>query len=518
MNTNAPQALLLHPSDNVAIALRSLAVGSEVDASGRTVRTRQAVPTGHKIALDAIPVGTLVRRYGVPIGRATNPIEPGDWVHSHNLQQVPVTASPVEASDLSIPRWSKTDGRTFLGFPRSDGRYGTRNYIAVISNVNCSATVCRHVARLFDAAKLADFPRVDGVVAFSHHGGCAVEFGSPTHRMLNRVLAGIARHPNIGGVVMIGLGCEQVTLDYLMEEQNLVDLSKPRNAPTTGPHCMTIQETGGTRRTIEAAVDRISEMLPEVNRAERQEVCASELILATNCGGSDGYSGFTANPALGVACDLLVACGGTAVLAETPEVSGAEHRLCERAISREVGRKLLDHVDWWHQHTALFGQSLDHNPTQGNKAGGLTTIAEKSLGAVAKGGSSPLVDVIDYAEPIRSRGLVFMDTPGYDPVSVTGLVAGGAQLVAFTTGRGSCFGCKPAPSLKVCSNSFTYQRMQEDMDVDAGRIAAGSATVDQVGREIFEQLLRIASGEKTKSEQLGVGDEEFVPWTVGPTL
>lgn len=511
-------ALLLHPSDNVGIALRTLAAGSDVAIAGRQLQIRESIPTGHKLALVPLPVGAEVRRYGAPIGRSTMAIQPGDWVHSHNLQAISVSASPARISTNGPSPWPQRDNRHFMGYARGKGQYGTRNYIAVISNVNCSASVCRYVARHFDESVLAAFPNVDGVVAFSHHGGCAVEFDSLSHRMLNRVLAGIARHPNIGGVVMIGLGCEQVTLDHLVEEHQLLGVSGQKTPSSTGPYCMTIQETGGTRRTIEAGIRRVLEMLPHVNQARREKVSASELILATNCGGSDGYSGFTANPALGVACDMLVACGGTAVLAETPEISGAEHLLCARAVSGEVGQKLLSRVNWWHEHTALFGQTLDHNPSQGNKAGGLTTIAEKSLGAVAKAGQSPLVDVIEYAEPIRGKGLIFMDTPGFDPASVTGLVAGGAHLVAFTTGRGSCFGCKPSPSLKISSNSYMYQRMREDMDLDAGRVATGEATVEQVGQEIFEQLLRVASGEKTKSEQLGLGDEEFVPWTVGPTL
>ncbi|MDA0657231.1 MAG: altronate dehydratase family protein [Planctomycetota bacterium] len=511
-------ALLLHPSDNVGIALRTLAVDGDVTIAGRQVRIREQIPTGHKIALDHLPIGAQVLRYGAPIGRATREIQPGDWVHSHNLEAISVSSSTAHVSSNGPSAWPKRNDRHFMGYPRENGQYGTRNYIAIISNVNCSASVCRYVARHFDQSILAEFPHVDGVVAFSHHGGCAVEFNSLSHRMLNRVLAGIARHPNIGGVVMIGLGCEQVTLDHLVTEHQLLGLSGSKAPSPRAPYCMTIQETGGTRRTIEAGIARVMEMLPQVNQARRERVSASELILATNCGGSDGYSGFTANPALGVACDLLVSCGGTAVLAETPEISGAEHLLFARAVSAQVGEKLLSRVNWWHEHTALFGQNLNHNPTQGNKAGGLTTIAEKSLGAVAKAGQSPLVDVVEYADPIRSKGLVFMDTPGFDPASVTGLVAGGAHLVAFTTGRGSCFGCKPSPSLKISSNSYMYQRMQEDMDLDAGRIATGDATVEQVGQEIFEQLLRVASGEKTKSEHLGLGDEEFVPWTVGPTL
>ena len=514
--TTAPRqaAIRLHPDDNVAVALSHLPAGTPVSLDGTTITTTEPIPPGHKLAIEALCADDLVRKYGSPIGRASTTIPRGAWVHVHNVSVVRVDADPA-ALATGQTSWQQTETRTFQGYRRpGGGRAGTRNYIAVISNVNCSASVCKYVARHFTTDRLRDYPHVDGVVAFSHEGGCAIEFASRKHQMLNRVMAGIAKHPNIGGVVMIGLGCEQVTLDYLIEEHELLG----RGEPTEAPLHMTIQECGGTSRTVEAGIARVAELLPRVNEARRETIDACELILATECGGSDSYSGFTANPALGAAADRLIRCGGTVILSETPEIAGAEHLLMQRACSVSVAHKLADLIRWWHDYAAQYGQTLDHNPSQGNREGGLTTITEKSLGAVAKAGSAPLTDVLDYATHVAPPGLVVMDSPGFDPASVTGMVAGGAQLVTFTTGRGSCFGCKPSPSLKVCSNSHTYHRLSDDMDVDAGRIAAGTATVSEVGDEIFEQLLRVASGEPTKSERLGIGDEEFVPWTVGPTL
>jgi altronate dehydratase len=412
-------------------------------------------------------------------------------------------------------------GRTFQGYRRPGGRAGTRNYIAVVSTVNCSATVCKYIAQHFTSERLRDFPGVDGVIAVKHGGGCGIQYQGLQHEVLNRTLAGMARHPNIGGYVLIGLGCEQATSGYLMQSQNLVQIGSDsavgnalRGIP---PPVLSMQDLGGTAKTVAAGIKLVEELLPRISGAKREPIPASEIILGTNCGGSDGNSGVTCNPALGVASDMIVACGGTSALAETTEVYGAEHLLTRRAVSKAVADKLLARIQWWLWHTGLYGVEIDNNPSIGNKEGGLTTIAEKSLGAVAKGGSTALTEVYQYAEPITSKGFVFMDTPGFDPPSVTGLVAGGCNVMVFTTGRGSCFGLKPCPTIKVASNTPMFERMTDDMDLNAGEILAGRP-VEDVGRELFEKILSVASGERTRSEQLGYGDEEFVPWQIGPTL
>jgi altronate hydrolase len=414
-----------------------------------------------------------------------------------------------------------TTGRTFQGFRRADGRAGTRNYVAVISSVNCSASVARQAAARFTPERLREYPNVDGVVAFSHGHGCGMEFGGELHQTLNRVMGGMARHPNVGGYLLVGLGCETATPGHLIDDQRLVQISGLPSAvdgELRRPLALSMQDLGGTQKTIDEAERLVESLLPQVDAARREAIPASEIVLGLNCGGSDGHSGITANAALGAACDRLVACGGTVILGETPEIIGAEQLLTRRARTPAVADKLLERIRWWQWYAGVFGCTPDNNPSLGNKAGGLTTIYEKSLGAIVKGGTSALNDVVGYAEPVRSRGLVVMDTPGLDPVSVTGIVAGGATLVAFTTGRGSCFGFKPAPVLKIASNTPMYERMRDDMDVDAGAILSQGRSVEEIGDEIFARLLAIASGESTKSEQQGLGDEEFQPWILGPIL
>jgi altronate hydrolase len=514
-NGGQTQFIQLHPTDNVCVAIKDLASGSLLTVGHQSVTLSDDIPPGHKVATRAIASGQPVLKYGQVIGLTTRDIRPGEWVHSHNLMMQDFARDPASASCIPTPLPPMT-GRTFQGYRRADGQAGTRNYIAVISSVNCSASVAKFIARRFGAEELAAYPHVDGVLAFTHFSGCGLQFGGSAHAMLNRVLAGIARHPNVGAYLLVGLGCEQAELDYLLRDQQLVQIAGTDTA-SSGPLVFTMQDQGGTSRTVEAGVAQVRELLPLVNVARREAIPASEIVLATNCGGSDGNSGITANPALGVASDMLVACGATTILAETTEIYGAEHLLTRRAVSVEVAQKLLDRIEWWKWYTSIFGVDIDNNPSVGNKKGGLTTIAEKSLGAVAKAGSTALVDVVQYAEPVRAKGLVVMDTPGYDPVSVTGLVAGGANVVVFTTGRGSCFGCKPAPSIKVATNTPMYDRMRDDMDLNAGVILDG-VSVAEVGRQIFEEILAVASGKTTKSEQLGIGDEEFVPWIVGPTL
>jgi altronate hydrolase len=528
---------MLQPNDSVAVCLRRVLPGERFCLHGQSVEIQQEVDAGHKIAIREHALGQSVVKFGFPIGVASVPIRKGQHVHSHNLMMD--TRGLDEQAAWHPPELPVFEQpATFEGFVRPGGQVGTRNYVAVISNVNCSASVARMIARHFEGDALDRFPNVDGVISFRHESGCGMSWQGFRHRTLARVLAGIARHPNIGGCLLVGLGCEQGTLEDLVSRHELHQIhlpAKPSHAVSASPpsdRCsqqsseqsgprpipmLSIQDSGGTRQTIQRGVEMVRQLLPEVNAASRSTVSASHLILATECGGSDGYSGITANPVLGVAADLLVACGGTVILSETPEIFGAEHLLTGRARCAEVSAKLLEKIRWWQAHCAHYGEELDHNPSVGNKAGGLTTITEKSLGAVAKAGSTRLEAVVDYAEPIRQKGLVFMDSPGFDPASVTGMVAGGANLVAFTTGRGSCFGFKPAPSLKIASHSELYHRMSEDMDFDAGCVLDGRS-VAEVGHELFLALLEAASGKQTCSERLGIGDEEFIPWLVGPML
>jgi altronate hydrolase len=502
-----PNTLRLHPADDVCVALRPLAAGDRLDAAHPPLRAADAVPAGHKIALRAVKTGERILKFGETIGFAACDIAPGSWVHTKNLSAAGFERDPAIATDVPPDPAPVTD-RTFAGYRRPGRPAGTRNYLAVVSSVNCSASVSKAVAARFPREALGrDFPNVDGILALTHKGGCGMQFAGDDHRQLARVLAGYAQHPNVGAALLIGLGCETASLGFLRDQLR----------PGSDVPALVMQDLGGTASTIEIAVRRAAELLPRLNDMRRSPVPASELTLGTNCGGSDGHSGITANPALGHASDCLVACGGASVLAETTEIYGAEHLLTRRARTREVGLELLERIRWWERYVAMFGVQLDNNPSPGNKAGGLTTIYEKSLGAVAKGGTTALNSVVRYAEPVRSRGLVFMDTPGLDPVSVTGLVAGGCQLIAFTTGRGSCFGSKPAPTIKIATNTPLFQRMGEDMDFDAGLILSGLPVAD-AGRQLFEFILEVAGGRKTRSELLGLGDEEFAPWSIGPTL
>jgi altronate hydrolase len=512
----ATDAVHLHADDNIAVAARNLAGGDVLSIADAQFALREPVRLGHKLAVRPIAKGDYVRKYGQIIGQATAAIEPGQWVHSHNVANGDFVRDYAKSQHVPPPP-APIEGRSFQGYRRASGRAGTRNYIAVISTVNCSATVSRYIAQRFDSAALREFRNIDGVIAIRHAAGCGMQYQGLQHELLNRTLSGMARHPNIGGYLLVGLGCEQGAMGYLLQSQNLVQIGGGNGKPA-GPPVLSIQDQGGTTATIEAGVRMLAELLPRANDVRREPMPASEIILGTECGGSDGNSGVTCNPALGVASDMLVASGGTTVLSETTEVYGAEHLLTRRAVTPEVADKLLQRIEWWLWHTGLYGVEIDNNPSIGNKEGGLTTIAEKSLGAVAKGGSTALNEVYEYAEPIAPRkGFVFMDTPGYDPPSVTGLVAGGCNVAVFTTGRGSCYGLKPCPTIKIASNTPMYERMADDMDINAGEILSGRPLED-VGREIFDKILSVASGEKTKSEQHGYGDDEFVPWQIGPTL
>ncbi len=503
----------LRPDDNVLVAARPLPPGLEIRTNGTTFTVQGHIGLGHKVALRPIPTGHAVVKYGQVIGFASVDIGTGDHVHVHNVSADAFERDYAFCRDCPPPP-PRPEPLTWTGYDRGHGRYGTRNTILVISTVNCSASTSKYVTeRIRASGMLARYPNVDGVVALTHKAGCAMQYGGPDHRQLDRTLAGFARHPNVAAYILIGLGCETGQVAHLIENEGLIQLNGSARKPTV----LTIQECGGIRQTVEAGVQAVADLLPRVNDARRVPLGADKIILGTNCGGSDGNSGVTANPALGVASDLIVAHGGTTILGETPEIYGAEHLLTRRAVTREVGEKLVERIRWWEWYTGIFGAEINNNPSPGNKEGGLTTIYEKSLGAIAKGGRTALVDVVHYAEQVKARGLVVMDTPGYDPVSMTGIVAGGANVLVFTTGRGSVFGCKPAPSIKVATNTPLFEHMKDDMDINAGPVLTGTP-VEEVGHQIFEEVLAVAGGKKTKSEINDVGEEEFATWSIGPTL
>jgi altronate hydrolase len=502
-------ATRLDPADDVAIALRPLRAGQTITVAEQRITLQAAIPPGHKFALHAVAVGAPVRRYGQIIGTATAPIAPGGHVHTQNLHVAPLQLDYAVGADAQPVAFTpEVERATFLGYRRAGGRVGTRNIIAVATTVNCSAHTARRIAARARAELLPRFPHVDNVVALTHGAGCGTRAGSAELVVLQATIAGHVRHPNVAGAVIVGLGCEANQFADLIARQSLDD---------SAPRFLGIQDEGGVAATVAQGLAALEPLLAAADTARREPVPASELVLALQCGGSDGFSGITANPALGLAADWLVSQGGTVVLAETPEIYGAEHLLTRRAAAPEVAAQLLERIRWWENYAAMHGFELDNNPSPGNKAGGLTTIHEKSLGAVAKAGSTPLNGVYRYAERIDRRGFVFMDTPGYDPVSVTGQVAGGCNLVAFTTGRGSCFGCAVAPSIKIATNSVTYEHMRDDMDVNAGVVLDG-VPLATVAREIADLLLAVASGQASKSEAQGIGEEEFDPWILGATL
>jgi altronate hydrolase len=516
------RAVLLRGEDNVAVAARPIPKGFPLTVGDRTVEVREPIALGHKVALDAIEPEAPIRKYGQIIGFASRAIPAGAWVHEHNVKADLFARDYAFATER--PPVPRMEPLTFPGFLRPDGRVGTRNYVAVISTVNCSASTSRYISERFRGdAWRTDFPNVDGVFAITHKGGCAMPFGGNDHTTLERVLVGFANHPNVAAYVLVGLGCEVSFASHIVEAHDLVALGgvrqggeKARGEPAR-PRVLNIQEQGGISRTVEAAVAAVNQLLPEANSWTRSAQPASKLNLGMECGGSDGNSGVTANPALGIAADLIVAQGGTAVLGETTEIYGAEHLLTRRAVSRAVGEKLVERIKWWEWYAGVFGAELNNNPSPGNKRGGLTTIYEKSLGALAKAGSTPLVDVVGYADRVDTPGLVFMDTPGFDPPCTTGLVAGGANVLVFTTGRGSVLGLKPTPCIKVATNTPMFERMSDDMDLNAGTILEGEP-VEAAGRRIFDLILDVAGGRPTSSERTGVGEEEFAPWHIGPTL
>jgi altronate hydrolase len=502
----------LHPNDDVLIARSQLVGGTSVE----NVTARGLIPPGHKIATRAIAAGEPVRRYNQVIGFASRPIAPGEHVHTHNLDVGPnggdFARDYAFGADVK-PEPARREA-SFMGIRRADGRVATRNYIGVLSSVNCSATAARaiadHFSRQTNPRALEAYPNVDGVVALTHGTGCGMASEGLGIQILERTLAGYATHANFAAVIVVGLGCEANQINAWLAHSSL------REGETL--QVFNIQDTGGTRKTVEKGIALVRDMLPAANRVQREPCSAAHITIGLQCGGSDGYSGISANPALGAAVDLLVAHGGTAILSETPEIYGAEHLLTRRAVRREVGEKLIERIHWWEQYTRANDGEMNNNPSPGNKAGGLTTILEKSLGAVAKGGTTNLQAVYEYAQPVDAHGFVYMDTPGYDPVSATGQVAGGANMICFTTGRGSAYGCAPSPSLKLATNSALWQRQEEDMDINCGEIIDGRCSIQEMGERIFRLVLATASGERSKSEQHGYGQNEFVPWQVGAVM
>ena len=507
----ADLTIRLNPADDVVIARVEVPEGTTL-LKENNVRVAARVPAGHKIAVRELKSGAPVRRYNQIIGFATRDIHAGEHVHVHNIAMGDFERDYAFSVDAR-PTSYVAQPATFQGIVRGEGanagRVATRNYIGILTSVNCSATVARMIARHFEN-RLDAYPNVDGVVALTHKSGCGMAAEGEPMEVLRRTMAGYARHPNFYAVQVVGLGCEANQINALLSTQQL----KRSDRLAT----YTIQEKGGTMKAVREGIARIEAILPEANRVRRETVPASHLLLALQCGGSDGYSGISANPALGAAVDLLVRHGGGAILSETPEIYGAEHLLTRRAVTREVGEKLIRRIKWWEEYTARNGNEMNNNPSPGNKAGGLTTILEKSLGAVAKGGTTNLVDVYEYAEPVTAKGFVYMDTPGYDPVSATGQIAGGANLVCFTTGRGSAYGCKPAPSLKLATNTRLYEHQEEDMDLNCGGIVDGRESIAEVGQRLFDLILKTASGAKTKSEAFGYGEDEFAPWVLGATM
>lgn len=497
----------LHSADNVVVARQEVSLGMVL--TEEAITSRAQIPAGYKLATREIQQGEAILKYNVPIGFAARDISAGDMVHSHNVAFEEFDRDYRHAEGyVPVAPVPENEVATFQGIVRANGQVATRNYVAILSTVNCSATVARKVADWFTEERLDDFPNVDGVVAFPHSLGCGMEMTGEPMALLRRTIAGYARHSNFAAVLIVGLGCERNQINGLLEDEGLDAGGRLRT--------FTMQAMGGTAKTIHACVEAVEQLLPEANRVERQPVSAAHLTVALQCGGSDGFSSITANPALGRAVDILARHGGTAILSETPEIYGVEHTLTRRAASREVGEKLVERVRWWKEEYSV-GRDVQINGkvSPGNQVGGLANIFEKSLGSSMKGGTGPLMAVYRYAEPVTAKGLVFMDTPGYDPVSITGQIAGGANLMAFTTGRGSMFGAKPTPTIKLATNTSMYERLTEDMDINCGEIIDGTYDMEAMGQRIFELMLATASGQRSKSELLGLGDNEFVPWHIG---
>ena len=508
LNQDAPSPVIhLTETDNVAIARTALEAGTPI--RGDNLRTHDKVPPGYKVALRDIRKGEPILKYNVTIGFAAADVAAGTMMHSHNIEfRHPDLECEFARDFVPIDLLPENQRASFDGYMRADGRAGTRNFIAIVSTVNCSATVVHAIADHFTKERLKDFPNVDGVAAFSHSLGCGMEMSGEPMDLLHRTLGGYIRHPNVAAALVVGLGCERCQVGGLYGAESL----------TEGPNLRTLvmQEVGGTRKTIAAGIAMIEAMLPAANQCRRQKVSASHIMVGLQCGGSDAFSSLTANPALGKAVDILARHGGTGILSETPEIYGVAQSFMMRAATPEIGKKLYDRIRWWKDEYAVGRDAqINGKVSPGNQQGGLANILEKSLGSSMKGGTGPMMEVYRYAEPVTTKGMVFMDTPGFDPVSATGQIAGGANLVAFTTGRGSCFGAKPTPSIKLATNTPMYRRMEEDMDINCGEILDGTQTMESIGQAIFQHFLDVASGKPTKSEVLDLGRHEFAPWNIG---
>ncbi|MDB9791948.1 altronate dehydratase family protein [Candidatus Pelagibacter sp.] len=497
--------IVLNKNDNVAVT--PFIIPAKTKIEGQNISSIDDIPFGHKICLKTVNKGDPVIKYDQIIGFASKNINPGEHVHSHNLEFKDFDRKFKVIEKKSII--NEKSELFFNGIMRDNGQVATRNYIGIISTVNCSATVTKMISEKIKQSNiLKDFPNIDGIVPITHSTGCGMNTESEGMQIFQRTIDGFKNHPNFSHVFVLGLGCECAQVDIFKDNVKQHDRV----------HFLTIQDEGGTKKIVDKVLSEIKNLLVVSNNIKREPLSVNNITLALQCGGSDGYSGISANPALGVAADMLVKQGGSSILSETPEIYGAEHLLINRANKQETADKLIAKIKWWQHYTSINNSSMDNNPAPGNKKGGLTTILEKSLGAVAKGGNSVLEDVLSYAEPLKNKGFNFMDSPGYDPVSVTGQVASGANVICFTTGRGSCFGCKPAPSLKLSTNTTMYEKMIEDMDINCGTIIEGKEEIEEVGKKIFELVIATASGSSTKSELNGYGDEEFNPWQVGVVM
>ncbi|MFK5952019.1 MAG: altronate dehydratase family protein [Desulfobacterium sp.] len=510
MDTQLTDLVCLNTKDNVGLAIQGLLSGASIK-DGDLI-CQEDIPAGHKMALTFIGKGDPVIKYGSVIGFARNDIPKGTHVHTHNVYVSEVSTKKYEVgTKVSRTRFRDPASRpTFDGYLRPSGQVGTRNYIGILSTVNCSASVAHFIADKANKIYAGKYEGFDGFVAISHGAGCCMTIGGEGLAYLQMALAGFAMNPNFGGILVVGLGCEVNLVNTFLEAGNLNESPLLKT--------LDIQNLGGTRNTVSKGLELIDAMILDVVSIRRQPISVEHLVVGLECGGSDAYSGITSNPSLGAAADLVVENGGTVILAETPEIYGAEHLLIERASSPEVAKKLMDRISWWEAYTKKHDAQLNNNPTPGNKAGGISTILEKSLGAVAKAGTTNLNEVYTYAEPVNSKGLVFMDTPGYDIVSVTGMIAGGANMVCFTTGRGTVVGFKPVPCLKLASNTPLFDSLSDDIDINCGLVLDQGVHISHMGEKIFKTILKVASGKLSKSEAQGFGDREFVPWHIGAVL
>src|SRR5215218_10732385 len=486
-------AIVVDPTDNVAVVKKPTSPGLELVLPDQSViEIRAAVPPGHRFATQDIPAGQFVLQFGQPIGTSLG-IKQGEQItHDNMSDDVPIIRELPEDLHTPPPDYIPVSERaTFMGFRRPDGRVGTRNFVLVVPTSMCASHEAQQIALMaeFLHYKRERFPNVDGDVAIPHNKGCGCQEGSTIEVML-RTLSNYADHPNVGGVVLLDLGCEKTNLARV--EQYLLKREKAFDKPVAK---IGIQEVGGTQAAIEQGLREVERMLPEVNRIEREECSVSELVLGVKCGGSDGFSGISANPSLGRAADALVRSGGTVLITEVPEFCGAEHIIARRAKDAGTGRAVYRMIDWYKEYASKFGAVLNQNPSPGNVAGGLLNITIKSLGAMSKAGTTRVEGVIEYAETPRGRGLHLMQGPGYDQESTPGLVAAGATVVVFTTGRGTTIGNAIAPVIKLASNDAVFERMSRDLDLSAGGVLDGTETIEEIGARVFEHVCRVAGGE-----------------------